>query len=125
MQNKHKLTKDVERLQQSIISNGRIVSLAQVEQILQLQINERDCQEEILWKQKFRIRWLKEGEKNIKFFDRSMVQCRHHNHISSIKSNQGQRLTEHQDMKRELVTHFQTLLTEPQQNKNPAINNIL
>jgi hypothetical protein len=28
-------------------------------------------------------------------------------------------------MERELVAHFQTLLTEPQQNLNPAINNIL
>jgi hypothetical protein len=63
LQEKLKLTQKMEQLQQDIINEGRTDSLVQEEKHLQTQINEREIQEEILWKQKSRIRWLKEGEK--------------------------------------------------------------
>ena len=69
-------------LQQKIITEGRMDSLAAQEQSLHDQLDERRKQEEILWKQKSRIKWLKEGEINTKLFHRSTIQRRMHNRIA-------------------------------------------
>ena len=42
-------------------------------------------QEEIFWRQKSRIQWLKEGEWNTRFFHKSTMANRAHNRISMIK----------------------------------------
>jgi hypothetical protein len=47
-------------------------------------LEERFKQEEILWRQKSCVPWLKEGEKNIKFFHRSMIHRRFINHIMKL-----------------------------------------
>ena len=51
-----------------IITEGRSKALSEQENLLQTQIVERENQEEILWKQKSRIQWIKEGERNTMFF---------------------------------------------------------
>jgi len=43
-------------------------------------------QEEILWKQKSRIQWIKEGDKNGRFFHNSLIQRRSRNCIVEIKA---------------------------------------
>ena len=40
--------------------------------------------DEVSWRQKSRIQWLKEGDKNTKFFHRTANANRHHNCIESI-----------------------------------------
>jgi len=52
----------MKRIQQTIITEGRTEALSEQEKLLQIQIALRENQEEILWKQKSRVRWLKEGE---------------------------------------------------------------
>jgi hypothetical protein len=47
-------------------------------------------QEEIFWRQKSRVQWLKEGERNTRFFHRSTMANRAHNRISSIKDEEGE-----------------------------------
>lgn len=46
-------------------------------------------QEEIFWRQKSWIQWLKEGERNTKFFHRSTLANRAHNKIFSILNDNG------------------------------------
>jgi hypothetical protein len=46
-----------------MIQNGRTYQLVQDEENLQTQLSERDSNEEILWRQKYDVRWIKEGEK--------------------------------------------------------------
>lgn len=63
-------------------------------------------QEEIFWKQKSRVQWLKEGERNTKFFHRSAIANRTHNRISSIKNEDGQIQQTHEEIEAVLVKHF-------------------
>ena len=71
-------------IQQEIILIGRTDSLVEEEKTTQLQLDERHAQEEILWSKKSRIKWLKEGEKNTTFFQRTMVERRHNNKIFKL-----------------------------------------
>jgi hypothetical protein len=43
--------------------------------------------EEISWRQKSRIQWLKEGEKTTKFFHRSMIHRRFINCITKLEND--------------------------------------
>lgn len=76
----------------------------------QKRLEERNKQEEILWKQKSRIRWLKEGERNTKFFHRTMIQRRMHNTISFLQKQGGERVEDHTEIEQELVNYFQDVL---------------
>jgi len=95
-EHRKKLEQQMCSLQQNIILEGRTKELAQQEQTLWTENEARKQQEEILWRQKSRIRWLKEGEKNTKFFHRSTIQRRMHNNIAFINNRQGERLEVHE-----------------------------
>eukprot|EP00253_Pinus_taeda_P013020 PITA_13020 len=99
-------------LQQTIITEGRTEELSNKEHSLWMELETRRLQEEILWKQKSRIRWLKEGEKNTKFFHRSTIQRRMHNNIAFINNNQGDRIEKHEDIEKAFRDHFQEALKE-------------
>eukprot|EP00253_Pinus_taeda_P019282 PITA_19282 len=69
-------------------------------------------QEEIFWRQKSRFQWLKEGERNTRFFHRSTMENRSHNRISTIKDSKGQLLNTHKDIEVVLVQHFRSITEE-------------
>ena len=60
-------------------------------------------QEEIFWRQKYRVQWLKEGECNTRFFHRSTMANRAHNKISSIKDEGSNLLNSHEEIEVVLV----------------------
>eukprot|EP00253_Pinus_taeda_P019643 PITA_19643 len=69
-------------------------------------------QEEIFWRQKSRVQWLKEGERNTRFFHRSTLANKAHNRISSIKDEGGKLLSSHEDIEVVLVRHFRGIAKE-------------
>ena len=69
-------------------------------------------QEEILWQQKSQKLWLREGDRNTRFFHKSTIQNRQHNQISQLKSSNGQLIEKQSDFKQQLVQFYSKLLNE-------------
>eukprot|EP00253_Pinus_taeda_P023689 PITA_23689 len=81
-------------------------------------------QEEIFWRQKSRVQWLKEGERNTRFFHRSTLANRAHNRISSIKDEGGQLLNTHEEIEEVLFQHFRGIVKETISNREPFIKDL-
>ena len=118
------LSGQMEEIQIQIRKQGLTDELKAQELKVAQQIEERKRQEEILWKQKSRIQWLKEGEHNTKFFHRTTIQRRHSNKITHLITEEGETLHSHADLETNLVEYFQDLLTEPIPDRHEAINKI-
>ena len=74
----------LEAVEQRIIQEGCTDDLDKIEEILIKYLEERKNQDEILWRQESRIRWLTKGEWNTRFFHQSMIQHHQHNRITFL-----------------------------------------
>ena len=92
---------------------------------LQRQWEERLKQEELLWRQKSRVKWLKQGERNTSFFHKSTIQHRAHNRILSLKKADGDQVYKREHIGSELNSFFTSLLSDPIQDRTRAINEII
>lgn len=102
----------MQELNQALITNG--FDKDRSDQVTKYhQYWENLCkQEEIFWKQKSRVQWLKEGERNTRFFHKSTMANRAHNRISSIKDDGGNLLNSHEEIEVVLVQHFRGIAKE-------------
>ena len=66
--------------------------------------------EEVSWRQESRETWLKEGNRNTRFFHRMANSHRRRNSVRSISIN-GSRFVKESEIKKGLVSAFQSLLT--------------
>jgi hypothetical protein len=112
-------------LQQKIRHQGFTDSLKDQKTTLNKQLEERWTHEEIIWRKKSHIQWIKEGKRNYKFFHRSMLQRRHTNHITHLVWDQGMEIQKHADIEHELLTYYRHLLSEPPTNHTQAIESII
>uniref|UniRef100_A0A2N9FPT0 Reverse transcriptase domain-containing protein n=1 Tax=Fagus sylvatica TaxID=28930 RepID=A0A2N9FPT0_FAGSY len=78
--------------------------------------------EEISWRQKSRELWLKEGDKNTKFFHRVANSHRRYNTISSLLVNGN--LTTDQQVIADCITHFYTGLYSEESGWRPKLDNL-
>uniref|UniRef100_A0A2N9J257 Reverse transcriptase domain-containing protein n=1 Tax=Fagus sylvatica TaxID=28930 RepID=A0A2N9J257_FAGSY len=78
--------------------------------------------EEISWRQKSRALWLKEGDKNTKFFHRLANSNRRYNTISSLSIN-GVMSTD-SDAISEYITNFYNHLFEEEENDRPLLDGL-
>lgn len=69
-------------------------------------------QEEIFWRQKSRVQWLREGERNTRFFHRFTITNRSNNRISLMKDTRGKLLNTHEDIEAMLDQHFRSIAEE-------------
>eukprot|EP00253_Pinus_taeda_P011292 PITA_11292 len=124
LEEKQKLEGEMESLQHKIITEGRTEESIREEGIILGKLEERRKQEEVLWRQKSRIKWLREGERNTKFFHQAMIQHRQRNRILSIKDQNGERVVEQEGIEKVLVEHHKAILVEPLVDKSEAIKEI-
>lgn len=92
---------------------------------MESQILERAKQEETLWRQKSRIKWLKDGERNTKKFHRTTIQRRMNNNISHIQNEQGERIENQTGIQSEFLDYFKQAHQEPNIDRLPAMDSIL
>jgi hypothetical protein len=88
----------MEQVQRQINQDGLDPELQHLESTLRGELEERDQQEEIMFRQKSRMLWLKEGDKNTKFFHNSLLQHRNQNWIHSLQTEEGVIVERHEDI---------------------------
>jgi hypothetical protein len=79
-------------------------------------------QEEICWRQKSRIRWLKEGDKCTKFFHQVANANRRSNTIDSLHVN-GTPISDPDAIKSHIVNFYESLFSEPS-SWRPRVDNL-
>eukprot|EP00253_Pinus_taeda_P009011 PITA_09011 len=124
MEDKQNLEKEMEALQQKMILEGRTEESISKEGEILSKLEERRKQEEILWRKKSRIKWLREGERNTKFFHQAMIKHRQRNRILCIKEKNGNRVVEQAEIEQVLIDHHKEILSEPQADRIHAIQEI-
>ena len=99
---------------------------------LQNELNEWLYRSEVLWRQKSRELWLKEGDKNSRFFHLSTIVRRRRYSIEAVKDNAGDWVTEPKEIRNVFLENFKILFSEeevetPQQLDdlvNPCISDV-
>lgn len=81
-------------------------------------------QEESFFRQKSRIRWLKEGDQNTKFFHHSVNRRQLRNIILFVMNTSGTIISEPSLVQNTFVSHFQELLAPRPQSSNPSLLDI-
>ena len=78
---------------------------------LESHINSMLVDEEIYWKQRSRADWLREGDKNTKYFHAKASARKRKNKVWGIENDQGIWLKERDEIDEEICSHFQELFT--------------
>lgn len=73
-------------------------------------------EEELYWKQKSRVLWLRNGDRNTRYFHAKTKQRRARNRITRLKNSMNQWVTSEDDIEAVASTYFQQLFTTT----NPA-----
>jgi hypothetical protein len=118
------LEQKLDNLQGKIIHAGSTITQQQEKNELKRNIEERYKHEEILWRQKSRVQWLNEGEKNTKFFHCSIIHRHLINRITKMDDSQGNSFLTHQEIMHELTYFYKDLLLEPNVDCTSAIKRV-
>ncbi|CAM8905802.1 unnamed protein product [Rhodiola kirilowii] len=99
-------------------SRFRIEEVIEREANLQGELDEWLAREELLWRQRSRLEWLREGDSNTKFFHSRASQRKKKNTVEKIKGNNNLWITDEVEICEEAVKHFSSIfrLTIPSGN---------
>lgn len=78
---------------------------------LRLQLNEVYKEEEVYWCQKARLQLLKEGDKNIQYFQVSLVQRKNSNRIEQLEKEEGGWCQNDEEIVKEISEYYTRLFT--------------
>jgi hypothetical protein len=88
-------------------------------------LNEWLRRNEALWKQKSRELWLKDGDRNSKFFHLSTIIRRQRNSIDAIKGDEGDWITCKKSIRVHMVKKIYVLFTEEPVNFPPDLEQLI
>jgi len=103
---KGEVEKKLKEINQILIIEGYTDERKEIVDSLQQEWDNRRMQEEILWRQKSRVQWIKEGERNTKFFHRSTIAQRKNNRIVKLIDQHGIYRNTHEEMEKVLLQHI-------------------
>eukprot|EP00253_Pinus_taeda_P009736 PITA_09736 len=81
---KGEVEKKLQEINQILITKGFTEERKMQADSLQQEWDNRCQQEEIFWRQKSRVQWIKEGERNTRFFHKFTMDHRAHNQITKL-----------------------------------------
>ncbi|XP_061361683.1 uncharacterized protein LOC133305470 [Gastrolobium bilobum] len=87
-------------------------SLHDVERRIHTEINWVLEQEEALWFQKARCKWIEDGDRNTKFYHTSTIIRRARNRIVELKNDEGHFIREENNLMKLILNSYSTLFTE-------------
>uniref|UniRef100_A0A2N9H0H1 aminobutyraldehyde dehydrogenase n=1 Tax=Fagus sylvatica TaxID=28930 RepID=A0A2N9H0H1_FAGSY len=93
--------------------------------VIQTKINGWLSRLETIWRQKSRETWLKEGDRNSRFFHLSTIIRKRRNTIDAIKSDNGDWIINISEIKSFVVSKYQELFTEEPTSFPPDLENLI
>lgn len=98
------------------VQEQRVLTEEEIQQKTNLAITYEQVakNEEIRWRQRSRIQWLKQGDKNTKFFDRVATSHKRYNSIESLLVD-GCNTNDPSVIKETIKSFYQNLYTEPEE----------
>ena len=74
-------------------------------------VNDLLQKQEIMWRQRFRVDWLREGDQNTKFFHGQATMRKRKNKISKLKNSNGDWVYDHEEIERMANDYYSELFT--------------
>jgi len=102
--------------------SNRILTEEEIEKKPTLFMEYEGClkNEEVAWRQRSRALWLKEGDRNTKFFHQTANAHKRYNHIDQLEV-QGENITEPNRIKEEIISFYKKMYIEPE-GWRPSVN---
>ena len=115
------LTSQIEVIQSKEVS----VTNARIKANLQSELNEWLTRNDLIWKQKSREIWLRNGDRNTRFFHLSTIIRRRQDSIDTIRSDFGDWIIEKKDIYSHIEDKFKSLFTEEEISCPPDLGNLM
>lgn len=100
----------IEKLQNTKQNSGQYVNGGEIRK-LENQINNILIDEEMYWRQRSRAYWLRERDKNTKFFHSKASARKRKNKIWGVEDTQANQTDDKEEVKKEFCNYFQQLFT--------------
>ena len=110
MEIKPKIKEELTIIQDRVQKEGYTPDLVREENGKLAEYHDIVTKEEIYWKQRSRLVWLKEGDKNTRFFHLSTMKHRAKTRIYKLMKD-GRKISEEKDILKEPVSFFTSLMT--------------
>ncbi|KAL9666219.1 hypothetical protein QQ045_000543 [Rhodiola kirilowii] len=92
---------------------------------LQVELDEWLAREELLWRQRSRVDWLREGDSNTKYFHSRASQRRKKNTVGKIKGCNDLWITDEMEICKKAVNYFAGIFKSTDPSRNPEWQNSL
>ena len=92
-------------------SNPANQQLSLARNAIRLELNELVAQENTYWHQRSKISWMKDGDRNSKFFHAVASQRKRRNEIQKLQDSDGRWYSQQPDLERVASEYFQSMFT--------------